>query len=86
MIQAFYQSKPIKDTPYRQLSLNYDEEGALHLGLFGGTKWGPKETETPPISDTNVADFDEGLVAYNKAFEELRDSGWKPYTPYDTWD
>jgi hypothetical protein len=85
MIQAFYQSKPVKDTPYRQLSLKYYEDGSWHLRLFGGTKWGPKEPH-PPISDTLVADFDEGLVAYNKAFEELRASGWKPYTPYETWD
>ena len=85
MNQVFHQSKPVRDTPYRQLSLEYDEDGSCHVKLFGGTKWGPKESHAP-ISDTPVADFDEGLIVYNKAFGELRASGWKPYTPQETWD
>lgn len=41
MIQAFYQTKPERDTPYRKLSLDYDEEKGWRVLLKSGTKWGP---------------------------------------------
>jgi hypothetical protein len=82
MMQAFYQSKPIQDTPYRQLSLDYDE--GWHVQLFGGIKWGAKGKNI--LQNVPVRDFDEGREVYDKMFVELQNSGWRAYTPYESWD
>jgi hypothetical protein len=84
MIQAFYQSKPVRDTPYRELVLEHEDGKGWHVLLLGGTEWGAKKAST--ISDNPVKDFDEGKVVYDRIFGELRDSGWRTYTPYETWD
>jgi hypothetical protein len=85
MIQAFYMSKPEKDTPYRELVLEYDDSIGWHVLHLGGTKWG-RESRNPPLDEVLVKDFEEGKVVYDKMFAELCDSGWRPYTPYETWD
>ena len=85
MIQAFYMSKPEKDTPYRELVLEYDDSIGWHVFHLGGTKWG-RESRNPPLDEVLVKDFEEGKVVYDKMFAELCDSGWRPYTPYETWD
>ena len=84
MIQAFYQSKPVQDTPYRELLLEHEDGKGWHVLLLGGTKWGAKNAST--ISDILVADFEKAKVEYDRIFEELHDSCWRPYTPYETWD
>jgi hypothetical protein len=82
MIQSFYQKKPVQDTPYRELRLF--NEGGWHVLLLGGTTWGAKNTSA--ISDITVTDFDEGKLVYDRIYGELSNSGWRPYTPYETWD
>jgi hypothetical protein len=36
--------------------------------------------------DVLAKNFNEGRVVYDKMFNYLRDSGWRPYTPDETWD
>ena len=47
MHQAFYQSKPKQDTPYRQLDLTCDRTKGWVVRLFGGTKWVAKGDKDP---------------------------------------
>jgi hypothetical protein len=84
MIQAFYQSKPVQDTPYRELVLAYEKKVGWHVLLLGGTKWAAKKDSV--ISGTAVADFGERKAVYDRIFGELCDSDWRPYTPYETWN
>jgi hypothetical protein len=87
MHQAFYQSKPKQDTPYRQLDLTYDQTKGWVVRLFGGTKWVAKGDKDPePMKEEPAKDFDTGKIVYDEWFRELRDSGWRPYSPYETWD
>jgi len=84
MIQAFYQTNPVQDTPYRELVLEHEEGKGWHVLLLGGTKWGARGATT--VSDDPVADFDNGKIVFDRIFEELRGHGWRAYTPYETWD
>jgi hypothetical protein len=80
MIQAFYQAKPEPDTPYRQLSLEYDNGDGWRVLVVGGTKWGAKGM----VVMNKV--FDEGKVEFDKLYRQMQESRWKPYTPYQTWE
>jgi hypothetical protein len=84
MIQAFYQSKPVQDTPYRELVLAHDEGKGWHVLLLGGTEWGKGKSTV--LRDESVKDFDEGSIVYDNIYEELMAASWKPYAPYETWD
>jgi hypothetical protein len=48
--------------------------------------WAEGTSRLPPGFQVSVADFDEGKIAFDRIFEELRDHGWRGYTPYETWD
>ena len=84
-VQAFYQSRPEPNTPYRQLVLKHDEAKGWRVCLYGGTKWGAKGNGTL-LTEVLVKDLDAGQVEYTRMFRELRASGWKPETPFQTWD
>lgn len=84
MIQAFYQSKPERDTPYRQLSLEYDGVDGWCVLLAGGTKWGAKGMIV--MNKILVKDFDDGKEEYDKIYAQLQQARWKPYSPYELWD
>jgi hypothetical protein len=84
MMQAFHQSKPERDTHYQQLELAYDEGKGWRVLWLGGTTWGEKGVKV--ISEVLVKDFDEGKVEYDNLYRQLQEAGWKPYTPYQTWD
>ena len=87
MIQAFYQTKPVQDTPYRQLSLMADNNGQWRVKVSGGTKWGiPGREDREILHDIPVAGFDEGIPVYNRLFNELEEQRWRPYTPQETWE
>jgi len=83
--QWFYQSKPERDTPYRELVLEHDGQWGLRVCLFGGTKWRAKGDGTL-MKQVLVKSIEAGEVEFNWMFRELCDSGWKPETPYQTWD
>jgi hypothetical protein len=81
MIQSFYQQKPVVDTPYRELELEY--ANGWQVRLLGGTKWGREKAEELRV--VKVQDFDAGVLEYSKIFGELREQGWKPYNPQVAW-
>jgi hypothetical protein len=64
--------------------LKHEDGKGWHFLLLGGTEWGAEGASV--VSDVPVTDFDEGKVVYDRIFVELRDSGWRPYTPYETWE
>ncbi len=64
MLQAFYQGKPERDTPYRELILKHDEQSRWRVLLLGGESWGKQASS--PISEVAVKDFDEGRVEYDR--------------------
>jgi hypothetical protein len=84
MIQAFYQVKPERDTPYRELVLKHDEPKGWRVLLLGGESWGKQASS--PISEVAVRDFSEGKTEFDKLFAQLTDTGWRPYSPYEMWD
>ena len=64
MYQAFYQSKPEQDTPYRQLGLTFDQAKSWVVRLFGGTKWVAKgDKDLEPMKEEPVKDFDAGRLS-----------------------
>lgn len=77
MIQAFYQSEPDQDTPYRELSLHHDGNG-WWVRHSAGEKRGPASTV---LSEISVKNFDEGRELFNNLYNELAQAGWKPYNP-----
>jgi hypothetical protein len=81
MIQSFYQKRPTVDTPYRELVLEHKNEWQVRL--LGGTKWGRENAEELRV--VRIQDFDTGVLEYNKMFSELREQGWKPYSPQVAW-
>jgi hypothetical protein len=81
IITAFFKQNPIVDTPYRQLMLS--QKGGWKVRLLGGTKWGPKQCRE--IKVVQAKSFDEAKKAYDKAFGELVDEGWRPYSPFVPW-
>lgn len=84
MIQAFYQVKPERDTPYRELLLKHDDEKGWLVILLGGEKWGKDNANA--LAEVSVRDFDEGKAEYDKVFRQLSESGWRPYSPYEMWE
>jgi hypothetical protein len=88
MLHAFYQTKPVQDTPYRQLSLMHQEDdNKWHVRMTGGTKWGiPGREDRTILEDIPVESFDAGKPVYDRLFSELEEKGWRPYTPYETWE
>ena len=84
MIQAFYQTKPERDTPYRELVLKHELGKGWHVLLLAGSKWGAPAPNI--LSDVPAADFDQGKTEYDNMFRQLHDYGWRPYVPYETWE
>ena len=84
MIQAFYQTKPERDSPYRELILKHDKDGGWHVLLLGGARWGA-EAKTE-LSNVPVNDFDQGKMTFDNLFRQLQDYGWRPYVPFEPWD
>ena len=83
MIQAFYQTRPERDTPYRELELKHDKEEGWHVLLLGGAMWGASVKTL--LSDVPAKDFDQGKTVYDNLFRQLQDYGWKPYVPHE-WE
>lgn len=81
MIQAFYQSKPQQDTPYRQLSLSH--KNGWHVRLVAGEKWGPDNATE--LQRLPAKSFEEAKDIYDRLFTQLHDEGWKAYSPYEIW-
>ena len=84
MHQAFFKSKPTRDTPYRQLSLTTDDAGNWRVQLTGGTNWGAEHKQV--FSTFSVADFDDGVPVYDRLYLEITREGWRPYIPQQTWE
>jgi hypothetical protein len=81
IITALFKQNPTVDTPYRQLSLS--RKGGWKVRLLGGTEWGPKQYRELKI--IQAKSFEDAKEAYDKAFGELVDEGWKPYNPSVPW-
>jgi len=84
MISVFYQRKPERDTPYRELFFECDSEAKWHVVLKAGTKWGRDHAEK--LSDFTAQDWQAAQAEYDRLFIELQKSGWRLYTPYESWD
>ena len=84
MHQAFYKSKPTRDTPYRQLSLTTDDVGAWRVQMTGGARWGAEHKQI--IATIPVEDFDDGLPQYDRLYLDLTREGWRPYAPQQSWE
>jgi hypothetical protein len=81
MIQAFYQSTPKRDTPYKRLEVKDDRERGWLVRLSSGVEWG-RENSTVE-SETPVKDIDEGKTVFDRLFLELMQAGWHPYSPQE---
>ena len=81
MIQAFYKTKPVQDTPYRQLSLTHKD--GWRVRLAGGTKWGRENANE--LRSESAQTFEEAKELYDKMFKELEQEGWRAYSPYEIW-
>jgi len=84
MMVVFYQTKPKQDTPYRRLSLACDSEKGWVVQQAGGEKWGRENSQV--LGEDLVKDWHEGMAIFNRLFNELVAAGWRPYTPYETWE
>ncbi len=81
MMQAFYKVKPMQDTPYRQLSIFYED--GWRVRLVAGTKWDREHSEELQV--VPAQNFDEAKEMYDKMFSALQDEGWRAYSPYEVW-
>jgi len=81
MIQAFYKSKPERDTPYRELVLKYED--GWRVQLSAGTRWGRENADE--LKAIPVSSFEEGKTLFDKLFGELQNDGWRPYSPHEDW-
>lgn len=83
MIQVFYKSQPEPiaiNTPFRVLVLDTDDAGQWHVVLGEGIEWGRK---SKPIEDIPVKDFDEGKPVFDRLYNKVQRSGWRPYRPHE---
>lgn len=83
MLQTFYQSKPERDTPCRELILDHGDKTGWRVRLLACDPLA--EAKRTTITEISVKDFDHGKVQYDRIFKHLEETGWKAYTPYEKW-